>query len=216
MATYETFELNEIENTITSFILSYKGNEVMAMRLVEQLQEQGFPNVCIVYAPDMSQSGYKRNRVVYHTFKNYLLPKMVEAQTDCIVFEDDADIYSPFSKYEELTKKWNMNRIAWWKMCRAKGVPSFCVGSTIVSYKKEFIPRLNDEFQKGREQHIDGFLTKKFKYGEDWMEEAKFGFGGTCSHYSYILNDEFRKGNLGSDAPRGYTPPTIEVGYKRQ
>lgn len=215
-ATYKTFQFDTLpsEKQLSTFILSYKGNEEMAERLVWQLNDQGFPSATVVYAPDMSKVEYKRSRVVYHTFKNYLLPKMIEADNDCLVFEDDADIYSPYSKYVELADKWGMNRIAWWKMNRAKGVPSFCVGSTIVSYKKEFITRLKTEFDKGREQHIDGFLTKKFKWKEDWDFEPNFGFGGTCSHYSYILEDKFRKGNVGSDAPRGYTPPTVKTGYK--
>jgi hypothetical protein len=198
-----------------SFILSYVGNEVMATRLERQLIEKGFPAPLIIYAPDMASEGYKRNRVVFHTFKKYLLPELVKCEDDTIVFEDDADIYSDYDIYARLASKWNMNRIAWWKMNKVKGIPSFCVGSTIVSYKKEFITRLAEEFKKGREQHIDGFLTKKFKWKEDWDYEPNFGYGGTVSHYSYIMNDEFREGNKGSDAPKDYIVPKVDVGYNR-
>ena len=90
---------------LQSYILSYKGNETMATRLAAQLKERGFPHVEIVYAPDMAKEGYRRNRVVYHTFHKYLLPRALAQDKDVMVFEDDADVYSPYSKYKELAAK---------------------------------------------------------------------------------------------------------------
>ena len=186
----------------------------MAQRLEAQLKEKGFPHVEIVYAPDMAKEKMKRSKVVFHTFKKYLLPKLEASTRDNIVFEDDADIYSPYSKYKELAKKWPMNRIAWWKLENSKGIPSFLAGSTIVSYKKSFIPKLKEMMEKSREQHIDGFLTKKFEWKKDWDYEPKYGFGGTVSHDSYIMGDKFRKGQKGSDAPADHEIPTVTAGFK--
>lgn len=200
---------------LQSYILSYKGNETMATRLAAQLKERGFPHVEIVYAPDMAKEGYRRNRVVYHTFHKYLLPRALAQDKDVMVFEDDADVYSPYSKYKELAAKAPMNRIAWWKDVKSKGKTDFLVGSTIVSYKRAF---LGDEFKKkmdkGPEQHIDGFLTKKFEEGKDWIKEPDKGYGGTVSHKSYIFDDEFRKGNKALDTPTDYSIPDVPVGYE--
>lgn len=199
---------------LQSYILSYKGNEVMATRLAKQLKDRGFPHVEIVYAPDMAKQGYRRNRVVYHTFKNYLLPRALAQDKDTLVFEDDADVYSPYSKYKELAAKAPMNRIAWWKDVKSKGKTDFLVGSTIVSYKRPFLDTVKEKMDKFPEQHIDGFLTKKFEEGKDWIREENKGFGGTVSHKSYIFDDEFRKGNKGSDAPADYVIADVPVGYE--
>tara|TARA_R100000353_G_scaffold19770_3_gene18129 strand:- start:3241 stop:3876 length:636 start_codon:yes stop_codon:yes gene_type:complete len=200
---------------LNAYILSYKGNEKMATRLKRQLTEKGFPSVKIVYAPDMAESGMRRNRVVYHTFHKYLLPEMMKSDKDVIYFEDDADIYSPYSKYKELASKAPMNRIAWWKKVMAKGKIDYLVGSTIISFKKSFLPTLKERMDKTREQHIDGFFTKKFKEGDEWIFEPDFGYGGTVSHDSYIMKDEFRKGQTGSDAPSGYSVPEVKAGFKK-
>tara|TARA_Y100000401_G_scaffold116606_1_gene122804 strand:+ start:1157 stop:1852 length:696 start_codon:yes stop_codon:yes gene_type:complete len=203
------------DSDLNAYILSYKGNEAMATRLAKQLEEKGFPHIKIVYAPDMAKEGMARNQVVFHTFREYVLPLLEKSKRDTIVFEDDADIYSPYSKYKELAKKHPMNRIAWWKLNRSKGKPQFLVGSTIVSYRKDFIPKLAEVMRKSRPQHIDGFLTKKFEWTKDWDFEPAFGFGGTTSHHSYIMGDEFRKGQTGSDAPAGYVIPEETAGFKR-
>jgi len=199
---------------LQSYILSYKGNEVMATRLAKQLKERGFPHIEIVYAPDMAKEGYRRNRVVYHTFKKYLLPTALSQDKDVIIFEDDADIYSPYSKYKELASKAPMNRIAWWKNVKAKGKTDFLVGSTVVSYKRALLDTVKERMDKFPEQHIDGFLTKKFEEGKEWIKEDDKGFGGTVSHKSYIFDDEFRKGNTAKDTPKGYKIPDITVGYE--
>ena len=201
-------------NDLQAYILSYTGNEPMAKRLEKQLNDKGFPLVKIVYAPDMAAEGYKRNKVVFHTFLNYLLPLMEAQGRDTIVLEDDADIHSSYATYKALAMKMPMNRIAWWKICRAKGVPSFLVGSTIVSYKKSFIPKLAEVMRKSTEQHIDGFLTKKFEFKKDWDFEPNYGTGGTISHKSYIIGGEFRKGQTGTDAPKGYVIPEQKAGFK--
>ena len=57
-----------------------------------------------------------------------------------------------------------MNRIAWWRKEMSKGKPSYLAGSTIISFKKSFIPKLKELMDKSRVQHIDGFFTKKFEY----------------------------------------------------
>tara|TARA_R100001594_G_scaffold144814_1_gene194361 strand:- start:3674 stop:4366 length:693 start_codon:yes stop_codon:yes gene_type:complete len=202
------------DNDLNAYILSYKGNEAMATRLAKQLEEKGFPHIQIVYAPDMAKEGMARNKVVFHTFREYVLPLLEKSNRDTIVFEDDADIYSPYSKYKTLAKKHGMNRIAWWKMNRSKGKPDFLVGSTIVSYRKDFIPTLAEVMRKSRPQHIDGFLTKKFEWQKDWDFEPNFGFGGTTSHDSYIMGDEHRKGQTGSDAPKDYVIPVETAGFK--
>ncbi len=199
---------------IQAYILSYKGNEVMATRLEKQLKARGFPHVEIVYAPDMAKQGYRRNRVVYHTFQKYLLPRAMSQDKDIMVFEDDADVYSPYSKYQELAQKAPMNRIAWWKDVKSKGKTDFLVGSTIVSYKRSFLDKFKEKMDKTQEQHIDGFLTKKFEEGKDWIKEDNKGFGGTVSHKSYIFDDEFRKGNKGADAPSNLVIEDVPVGYK--
>ncbi len=199
--------------THNCFILSYQGNEKMAERLKKQLIYYNFPNVEIVYAPNMALQNYKRSAVVFHTFKNYLLPRMIESDNDCIVFEDDADIQSDYEEYARCADRMPMMRLAWWKMNRVKGIPSFLVGSTIVSYKKSFINKFAETMKKSREQHIDGFLTKKFVWREDWDYLDNYGLGGTVSHKSYIMNDEFRKGQVGSDASKDYQIPVIEAGY---
>jgi hypothetical protein len=199
---------------LQAYILSYKGNEPMAQRLETQLKERGFPLIKIVYAPDMAAQEYKRNKVVFHTFREYLLPLMEAQNRDTIVFEDDADVLSSYQTYKALAMKMPMNRIAWWKMNKAKGVPSFLVGSTIVSYKKSFIPKLASVMKKSTEQHIDGFLTKKFEFKKDWDFEPNFGTGGTISHKSYIMEGEFRKGQTGTDAPTGYKIPEQKAGFK--
>tara|TARA_R100000700_G_C3163533_1_gene139086 strand:+ start:325 stop:981 length:657 start_codon:yes stop_codon:yes gene_type:complete len=203
------------DKELNAYILSYEGNEAMANRLKTQLEEKGFPHIEIVYAPDMAKIGMKRSKVVFHTFKTYLLPKLEASKRDNIVFEDDADIHSPYSKYKELAKKMPMNRIAWWKKETSKGIPSFLAGSTIVSYKKSFIPKLKEVMEKSRDQHIDGFLTKKFEWKKDWDFEPNKGYGGTTSHHSYIMSNEFRKGQTGMDAPEGYEIPTETAGFKR-
>ena len=200
--------------THSCFILSYVGNEKMAEMLKKRLKYYNFPNVEIVYAPDMAQQNYKRSAVVFHTFKNYLLPRMLNQKNDCIVFEDDADVHTDYSEYALCAEKMPMMRLSWWKMNRVKGIPSFLVGSTIVSYKKSFINKLAETMNKSREQHIDGFLTKKFVWKEDWDYLPSYGLGGTISHKSYIMNDEFRKGQTGTDAPKEYIIPVIEAGYK--
>ncbi len=199
--------------THSCFILSYQGNEKMAERLKKQLIHYNFPNVEIVYAPNMALQNYKRSAVVFHTFKNYLLPRMIESDNDCIVFEDDADIQSDYLEYAKCAVHMPMMRLAWWKMNRVKGIPSFLVGSTIVSYKKSFINKFAETMKKSREQHIDGFLTKKFVWKEDWDYLENYGLGGTVSHKSYIMNDEFRKGQVGTDASKDYQIPVIEAGY---
>lgn len=204
------------DGDLNAYILSYKGNELMATRLEKQLKERGFPHVQIVYAPDMAAQGMRRSRVVFHTFKNYLLPILEKSKRDTIVFEDDADVYSPYSLYKKLAAKFPMNRISQWGgLNKIKGIPQFVVGSTIVSYKKAFIPRLAAQMKKDKEQHIDGWLTKKFKWKEEWDVEPKKGFGGTISHHSYILDNTYRKGLPGSDAPKGYSIPEIRAGFKR-
>ena len=206
----------DADGELNAYILSYKGNEVMATRLERQLKERGFPHVRIVYAPDMAESGMARNKVVFHTFRKYLLPLLEASKRNNIVFEDDADVYSPYSVYKKLADKWPMNRISQWgSLNKLKGIPQFVVGSTIVSYKKSFIPRLAAQMRKDREQHIDGWLTKKFKFKEEWDVEPNKGYGGTISHHSYILGNSFRPGLLGSDAPKGYDIPAIEAGFKR-
>tara|TARA_R100000654_G_scaffold74394_1_gene108652 strand:+ start:822 stop:1415 length:594 start_codon:yes stop_codon:yes gene_type:complete len=187
----------------------------MAERLRDQLTEKGFPNIEIVYAPDMAKEGMKRSKVVYHTFHKYLLPKMETSELDTIYFEDDADIHSPYSKYKELASKVPMNRIAWWRKEMSKGKPSYLAGSTIISFKKSFIPKLKELMDKSRVQHIDGFFTKKFEYKKDWDFEPNKGYGGTTSHHSYIMNNEFRKGQTGMDAPKDYEIPTETAGFKR-
>ena len=204
------------DGDLNAYILTYEGNESMAIRLEKQLRERGFPHVRIVYAPDMAKTGMRRSRVVFHTFKNYLLPLLEKSTRDTIVFEDDADVYSPYSLYQKLASKWPMNRISQWGAFeKEKGKPKFLVGSTIVSYKKAFIPRFAAQMRKDREQHIDGWLAKKFKWKEEWDVEPKKGFGGTISHHSYILNNTYREGALGSDAPKGYKIPVIRAGFKR-
>ena len=204
-----------MSDELNAYILSYKGNESMAKRLEKDLKEKGFPHVKIVYAPDMSKSGMKRSKVVFHTFREFLLPLLEKSKRDNIVFEDDADIYSPYSKYKELAKKFPMNRISWWKKETSKGIPSFLAGSTIVSYKKSFIPKLAEVMKKKTPQHIDGFLTKNFLWKTDWDFEPNHGYGGTTSHDSYIMKDSFRKGQLGMDAPAGHVIPTETAGFKR-
>lgn len=204
------------DGDLNAYILSYEGNEVMATRLERQLKQRGFPHVRIVYAPDMAKTKMRRNRVVFHTFKTYLLPILEQSKRDTIVFEDDADVYSPYSLYQKLASKWPMNRISQWGAFeKEKGKPKFIVGSTIVSYKKSFIPRLATQMRKDVEQHIDGWLAKKFKWKEEYDVEPKKGFGGTVSHHSYILNNTFREGLKGSDAPAGYKIPVIRAGFKR-
>ena len=204
-----------IDGDLNAYILSYKGNEVMATRLERQLKERGFPHVKIVYAPDMAVSNMKRNKVVYHTFKEYLLPLLEASKRNNIVLEDDADVYSPYSVYKNVVDKGlPMNRISWWKKETAKGIPSFLAGSTIVGYKKSFIPRLAKSMRSHIAQHIDGWLTKKFKWKEEWDYEPKKGYGGTVSHGSYILNS-YRPGQLGNDAPKGYVIPAVEAGFDK-
>ena len=204
------------DGELNAYILSYKGNEVMAERLERQLIERGFPYIQIVYAHDCAETGMRRNRVVYHTFKTYLLPLMERSERDTIVFEDDADVYSEYSKYKILAKKMPMNRIAWWgSLNKSKGVPRFVVGSTIVSYKKSFIPKFAKQMRKSVEQHIDGWLSKAFEWKKDWDYEPNKGYGGTISHESYILGNEYRPGLLGSDAPQDHKIDDITAGFKR-
>ena len=204
------------DGELNAYILSYIGNEAMAERLERQLSERGFPNIQIVYAHDCAATGMRRNRVVYHTFKTYLLPLLERSERDTIVFEDDADVYSEYSVYKALSQKMPMNRIAWWgSLNKQKGIPRFVVGSTIVSYKKSFIPKFAAQMRKSVEQHIDGWLSKAFEWKKDWDYEPNKGFGGTISHESYILGNSFRPGLLGCDAPKDHIIVDIRAGFKR-
>ena len=174
-----------------TFILSYKGNEKMAERLEKQLTEQDFPNIKIIYAPDCSTNKMKPNKVVYHTFKNYLLTEAEKAGEDFVYFEDDADITSHYSVYQRYFKG-KIARLSYWKLQK-----HFIVGSTCIWFSQDFIPVLAEQMKKKMEQHIDGFFTKlgnTLADGEHYVIPKQEMLGGTITHESYIMDGEMRTG----------------------
>ena len=201
-----------------TYVLSYKGNEKMGERLRKQLNTAGFPNVEVVYAPDLSKQGTKPNEVVYKNFKEHLLPKAEASKDDFIYFEDDADITSPYSKYKEQFDKGKLTRISYWKPQK-----HFVVGSTAVGFNKDIVPALAADMRKKKDQHIDGFFTKfgnKLPEGQHYVVPKKETLGGTISHESYIMDGEFRQGYRGGDQGgfklKAPTKPYLQAGITKK
>jgi hypothetical protein len=201
-----------------TYVLSYKGNESMAKRLEKQLKTAGFPNVEVVYGPDLSKNATKPNEVVYKNFKDHLLPKAEASKDDFIYFEDDADITSPYSKYKEQFDKGKLTRISYWKPQK-----HFIVGSTAVGFNKDIVPDLAREMRKKKDQHIDGFFTKfgnKLPEGQHYMVPKAESLGGTISHESYIMEGEFRQGYRGGDQGgfklKAPDKPYMEAGFVKK
>jgi len=176
-----------------TFILSYIGNEEQADRLLLQLKQAGFPNITIINPlPSCEKLGIKPSKIVFYTFKKYILPSLVATKDDCIIFEDDVEVKSPYSLYLEHFNKGLLSRLSYMK----KTGKHFIVGANCVGIDKRLIHRLNIAIHKARPQHWDRFLST-FGYsldeGEHYVIEKEKRLGGTTTHYSPIIG-EIRKG----------------------
>lgn len=176
-----------------TFIISYKGNEEQADRLLLQLKEAGFPNITVINPlPSCDKIGIAKTKIVFYTFKKYILPRLIAFKDDCIIFEDDADIKSPYSLYFHHFQKGLLSRLSWWKI----QTKNYIGGATCVGIDKRLIHRLNIAIHKARPQHWDRFLST-FGYnldeGEHYVIEKEKRLGGTTTHYSPIIG-EVREG----------------------
>ena len=176
-----------------TIVLSYQGNEAQSDRLVQQLKEHNFPNIMVVNPlPRCDKINIPASKIIFYTFKKYIIPILQGHMDDAIFFEDDAVVKSDYTMFLQHSQRGLLSRLSWYR----KQNKNFIAGTTCIGINRKIIHKLNIALHNARAQHFDRFLTifgLSLDEGEHYVAERKERLCGTTTHYSPITGKE-RKG----------------------
>ena len=177
------------------FINTFKRNLHQAERLKQNLLEYGIKeeNIFIIEGYDLLENPHiKRSKLCFRNFFDFMLPKMIETNSNCYYLEDHTIICDNPENYEK------NNLIVW--LGFMKKLKDYIVGAHLVFLHKDLIKTLEENKETFNPSHIDSFFMK---YGlKNNILQIDKSITQIVPHYSLSLSrvkDTIRQNPINKD-----------------